>query len=313
MNTKYISAIAALLLSTGNISMSAVTPGETPQVEEEQAPTVVYQLFEYPVAPEDLPDLTSKSDWLMKNFWNGMDLKKRNSVDQSALNHAFEVYSAAMPWASRDAVIEGSKKLLKQIEKNPVLLLQFTKAAEESLYGPRSNFWIDEVYTLYLKSLVANKKIEPARKMRFQDQLNRLTASAVGSFAPVFDYENREGTQMKYFPMTTFTILEFGDPDCDDCRMARLELVSSVGLSKLIEQGKVNIMFIIPNAEDDWKTKVENYPAQWTVGASDNADDSYDLRVTPAIYVIDGTGKIIEKNIPMTQAIKTAIDNFSEK
>lgn len=303
--------VLLLIISAISCNLAAMADNNAPQGDESSSPTVVYQLFEYPVAPEELPDLVSKSDWIMRNFWNGMSLKERKSVDQNALNHAFEVYAAAMPWASREAVIEGSAKLLKQIEKNPVLLLQFTKAAEEALYGPRSNFWIDEVYSLYLNSVSSCKKIDPVRKVRYQDQLRRLSASAPGKYAPVFDYENRDGTIMKYFPMATHTIMIFGDPDCDDCRMGRLELISSVPLSRLIDQGKVNVMFIIPNAEEDWKAKVTNYPDKWIVGASDNADESYDLRATPSIFIIDGNGKIIEKNIPMKHAIQVTIDQFS--
>lgn len=302
-----LSLITGLYLFSG-ISAQTLSAQESTNGEK----TIVYQLFEYPTAPEEIEGLAERSDWLMANFWNGMNLSSNSPVDQNALNHAFQVYCIPMQWASRDAVMEGSRTLLKKIEKNPTLLMQFTKAAEENLYGPRSAIWIDEVYELYLDALVKSKKIDATRKIRYNDQLNIIRRSAIGSNAPLFNYETIDGKQMQYFPMATFTIIEFGDPDCDDCRMGRLAMESNVALTRLIDQGKINIIFMIPDAEEDWKEKVADYPEKWIIGATDNADESYDLRVTPAVYVVNGKGKIIAKNISVREAIDIAVKNLSE-
>ncbi len=281
---------------------------------QQSAQTVIEiePLFQYPSAPEELEGIQAKSAWLMQHFWDSFDFKNKNTVDQTALNHAFKIYSVPMRWAPKEDVIASSERILKLLDKNPTLLLQFTKAAEENLYGPRAEAWIDEVYLLYLRALVNNKKIADIRKARYVDQLKTLEASAVGNLAPRFTFTDMYGNEGQYFPMSTFTIIEFGDPDCDDCRMSRLKMEASASLSNLVNQGKVNILFIIPDADDTWTASVADYPRQWTIGASDNAGDVYDLRYVPSFYVIDTDGKILHKNITVQQAIQAATERFAK-
>ena len=50
---------------------------------------VIPPLFEYVVAPDELPDLRSRTDYLMDNFWSPFDFKNTKYVDQNALNHDF--------------------------------------------------------------------------------------------------------------------------------------------------------------------------------------------------------------------------------
>lgn len=50
-------------------------------------------LFEYPTAPEELPTINEKSDYLVEHFWDRMDFKSKSTVDQNALNDAFRVYA----------------------------------------------------------------------------------------------------------------------------------------------------------------------------------------------------------------------------
>lgn len=274
---------------------------------------VVNPLFEYPQAPDEIENLQERSDYLMRHFWEPMNLKSKTAVDQAALNHAMGMYTVAMQFADKEVAVKSVDDLLKKLEKNPVLLLQFTKAAEENIYGERAKMWIDEIYIKFLQALVKNKKIDSLRKTRYQDQLRILSGSAIGAKAPRFNFTGRDGTKHKYFPMSTFTIIEFGDPDCIDCRMAKLKLDTDLEISRLVEEGKLNILFIIPDAEEEsfeFIDSVADYPKDWTVGASSEVDDIYDLRLTPAFYVINGKGEIIAKNIGVENVISLTLDTL---
>ncbi|MDE6290880.1 MAG: thioredoxin family protein, partial [Muribaculaceae bacterium] len=103
--------------------------------------------------------------------------------------------------------------------------------------------------------------------------------------------------------MSTPTIILFGDPDCDDCRMGKLRMQSNVAFSKAVADGKVNVIFIIPDAESGWETKVSDFPKSWAVGASEEVADLYDMREIPEVYVVDSDGKIAFKHITPVQAI----------
>lgn len=268
---------------------------------------VIEPLFEYPVAPDDLPDLTSRTDYVIENFWNNFDFKSNKAVDQNALNHAFDVFASAMPYATEDKVLESTRRVIKNLKGNPGLTLQFTKAAEEVLYGPRSKMWIDEIYLMFLDNLIQEKNISDTKKARYEWQYKILSGSNVGATAPVFTFLNTEGQQTSFAPTKEYTLIEFGDPDCDDCRYAKLKMDISGVLNDLIDDGRLAVYFITPADEEEQYsaiTEIKNYPAKWTAGASSDVDDLYDLRATPAFYILDRGGKIVAKNI----SVDTAID-----
>lgn len=264
-------------------------------------------LFEYPVAPEEIESLVDKSNWLMQHFWDNMDFKSKAAVDQTALNDAFRVYAFPMQWAEKTEVDKSVDGMLKLLEKNPTLLLQFTKAAEEALYGQRAKVWIDEVYMKYLQSYLKNKKIGAARKKRYERQYKLLSNSLLGTTPSSFTFTTPVGNPGKFEPIGVYTIIEFGDPDCDDCRHAKLKMETDIKFSSLVERGLVNVMFIIPDPSEGWQTQLTDYPSNWVVGGSDDVSDILDIRTSPSFWVIGKDGKIKAKNVSVEQAMNLAM------
>ena len=301
MNKSFLLLLASLLSPCAAELASA----QTVDTQAQESPIVIPPLFEYPIAPESMENLTDRSNWMMANFWTPFNFKSTAAVDQNALNHAFMVYSGPMRWADRAGVMEQTDKLLDKLAKNPTLLLQFTKAAEENLYGPRAQMIIDEVYIRYLDKIVGNKKIPESRRARYKHQLDQLRNSKVGDVAPSFDFMNPSG-QKETFRPGWLTVIEFGDPSCADCRYAKLKMNTDLKFSNLVEKGKINVLFIIPDAEDGWQEELANYPALWHTGASDKVSEIYDMRTSPTLYVIGTDNRIIAKTHDVNTAISIA-------
>ncbi len=304
MTTNFRQIILSILIS----SVIAIPAYSAAQDETSTAvtPITIEPLFEYPVAPEDLTNLSDKSNYLIEHFWDSFDFKSEKAVDQNALNDAFRVYSVPMQWATKENVIKSTDKILAACAKNPTLLFQFTKAAEEVLYGPRAKMWIDEIYLKYLNALVKNKKISDSRKLRYERQLNQLTSSATDALAPKFSFTDTAGNDRTYSPNGVVTVIEFGNPECDDCRHTKLKMDTDVSFSSIVEKGLISVLFIVPDADDDWKEKIGELPKGWIGGASEDVSDIYDIRLTPTLYVIGKNGKIIAKNIPVATAMELA-------
>ena len=265
-------------------------------------------LFEYPVAPEEISSFAEKCNWLAENFWNPLDLKSKDAVDQAKMNHAFQVYASTVQYADKDRVTAAVDKLLKNLQKNPMLLYQLTKAAEENIYGPRAEFWIDELYVRILRSALSNKKFPKTKRIRFEEQLKQLESTMVGSQPARFDFVRPNGDAAQFFPMSTPTIIIFGDPDCDQCRMGKLRMQSNVTFSKAVADGKINVLFIIPDADEGWQNKLSDFPANWTVGASDTVAEVYDLRDVPEVYLIGADGTLVNKHMGVLDAMNAALD-----
>ena len=269
-----------------------------------QETIVIEPLFDYPVAPEELVSLEEKCNFIVKNFWNDFNFKTKASVDQNALNDAFMVYTSALTYASDKEITQSVNKLLEKLSGNPVLLLQFCKAAEENLYGPRAEIWSDKLFLRFLEAVIKNKKIPDSRKVKYTSIYQALTESQVGNQAPSFSFIDKNNEKKKYFPMSTPTMLIFGNPDETDWRLVRIKMDLDVKLSEALEKGKINIIYIIPYKLDNWQDIVSNYNTRWAVGQSDEASQHYDIRFLPSLYLISSDGKIDQKNIPLQDAIQ---------
>lgn len=303
MTTTFKTIAASLML----FLFSATTNAQTEITENQDVTVIIAPLFQYPEAPETLTSLQEKADWLIENFWNGMDFKQA-SVDQSALNHAFGVYVAPMRWADREKIEKSIATLLKKIEKNPALLYQFTKAAEENLYGRNASVWIDEAYLPFLEALTESKKLKEPLKVRYRHQLNVIKNCLSGQEAQPFDYIDKHGAKQRFRPVDNrWIIIEFGTPSCYDCRLTRLRLDSNIDINRLIKDDKLEVFFIIPDSEPDWEKNVNSYSHTWSVGIAQNVDDIYDLRLQPSFYVIGPDRKIVLKNVGLDETINAVV------
>ena len=268
-------------------------------------------LFEYPVAPEDQESLVDKCNYLVRHFWENFDFKNKQPVDQYALNEAFQVYTTPMRYANKKEVDQSVDKLIGKISGNSLMLLQFMKAAEENLYGPRADFWSDDLYLKFLDAIIKNKKISDSRKSRYIQQASTIRSSSEGSTAPSFDFTDVNGNLKNYFPMSTPTLIIIGDPEDTDWRLARLKLESNFKLSDALEKGKVNILYIIPTLSENWEKMVSNYNSHWSVGLSADISKQYDVRVLPSIYLVGSDGKILFKNISLQEAVDSLLGNLN--
>lgn len=265
-------------------------------------------LFEYPVPPDECESLTERCEYLVKNFWNNFDFKKKEPVDQHALNAAFGVYASAIRFASKKEVDQSIDKLLKTISSNPTQLLQFTKAAQENFYGPRAEAWSDEVYLRFLDPIIKNKKLPEKRKATYVKQAQILNNSRVGEVFPSFSFMDRNDEKKQYFPMSTPTLMIFGNPDDIDWKLSKIKMDSNLQLNDALEKGKINILYIVPFDLPDWKKATDTYNSHIIVGQAKELGDVVDIRLTPSIYIIGSDGKILNKFLTPERAVSTILE-----
>lgn len=303
---KIITKLTILLAFASLLTPYASASDQTQQQETDKGLIVIEPLFDYPLPPDTMSNLTARADYLVDNFWTPMDFKNKSTVDQNALNDAFTAYTTAMRFANEAKTAASVNSLISKIEKNPALTLQFAKAAEESLYGDRATVWNDRIYLMFIDNVLRNKQIKKERKLRYQQLHTILSNTLQGTVPPQFDYKTTDGRTAHYSPNGVITVIEFGDPDCYDCRMAKLRMDTDVTFSTLVDKGKVNVLFINVNPEEDWQDKLKDYPANWHVGACEDIDEIYDIRQSPTIYVIDREGKVAAKHVSVEAAMQIA-------
>ena len=145
------------------------------------------------------------------------------------------------------------------------------------------------------------------RKIRYRRHKELLENSLVGESPKGFKYETPTGSIAEYRPDGVLTVIEFGDPSCDECRYAKLKMETDVTFADMVDRGIINVLFVIPDPEDGWQTTMTDFSPKWHAGASDTVSEIYDIRTTPCFYVIDRNGKILIKNADYGQAMNLAV------
>lgn len=298
-----------LLLMATMIWISAIGQDSIARKE----PIVIPPLFQYIEAPDSLPDITSRANYLMDHFWDPMDFNV-NTVGQIPLTHAFAVYATPMRWANKSNIDKSLNSLINKLQKHPVLLLQFTKAAEDNLYSASAPVWIDDAYLPFLKAVIGHKGIDNNRKAKYRRQYESLMRSMRGELMTSFGFTLADGNKSSLKFTTPLTLIEFGNPSCTDCRVSKVKLQTNPELEKLIEEGKVAMYFIVPDAESEegWDIELASYPYKWHSGAGEGLDDIYDIRNSPTFYLLGSKGEILEKNLPVDKMIEETLRRAGE-
>lgn len=317
---KYIILTLALTLAPYILQAQTITPDKLSVTAEQQDTTlsgnilVVPPLFDYPAAPDNLPDIQSRANWIMQNFWNPFDFTQA-SVSQAALDHAFNVYITPLRWADAKIAEKSIDDLVTKLKKHTPMLYQFTTAAEHNLYGPKSEMWVDGAYMKFVNALLADKKLSEIRKARFKLQHATLETSLIGSPMHKFEYITPSGKKEKIEFSTPYTIIEFGDPFCNECAMYKINMETYPELSTMIADGKLNFYFIVPDGEssEGWERQLAVYPSDWKRGAGIGLDEKYDIRQMPSVYLLGENGVIIDKFISTSALKQFLTDNILNK
>ena len=270
-------------------------------------------LFTYPEAPEYLGDITSRSDYLMDNFWTPMDFKQK-TVNQAALQHAFDVYVAPMMWAQKAKVVNSVAALVKKLSKNPSLATQFMRAAEEALHSRRSEFYIDEVYEMMLEGYVANKKVPKERKTRYATQLSALRATKPGSPMPAVALTDSVGNAVEVAQGLQYTVVVFGSPRQDEMRQWTLRLGAMLEVERLCRDGIMAIAVAdTDEPSEEGNAYLASLPGFVTGGYVRHPEQTFDIRISPCAYIVAGDGTVLARNVAPADAFVTIARDAAQK
>lgn len=261
--------------------------------------------FQLPVIPDEIQTLQGRSDYLMEHYWDFCDLDKAFS-SRDRMAEAFDTYISFIPYASAEVVYEQVGKFMDRVGKKPQNALFIGELAEGKLYSDTATMQSDELFVIFAKKIVDNKKIDKTSKLRYRHLIQVLEGSAPGSVAPVFEYEDPFGVKGTFAVDTAKigTILFFNDPECDDCQLAKLRLDTDIVTRRMVEGGKMDIVTVYASdATPEWSQKALDLPKEWKNVASEQVNDLYDLRMTPMFYVINPNGAILMKTVNVNDII----------
>ncbi|WP_295728319.1 DUF5106 domain-containing protein [uncultured Muribaculum sp.] len=260
--------------------------------------------FEYPLAPDTLSTLEARTSYVMLHFWDKADMKKV-MADTAKFHKAFADYVGFIPYAAKDSVRKSINALTSRYSNDPKALSLIASEAERTLFGPEADFWSEDSYLLFLRPLLANKKVKSAEKEKYLTHIRMLNSSIPGSNISNFDYTTRHGARHSlYDNKAEYTILLFQPEECADCSMARLRLNADAATTRLIKNGTVKIVLVNPaEPTAKWRDEMSEYPYEWEIGSAPEADKLVDLRLLPTTYLLDKDFRILAKRIDLNQLL----------
>lgn len=263
-----------------------------------QSQAVTEHYFPYPEPPEELENLTDRTNYLVTHFWDRCNLNSA-ILNKEKFKGAFIDYVSFMPYADADVSHKSIDGLIEKFQKDPENLLTLAEIAEATLYNDEGDFVSDELFLPFAKAVANHKKIPSAQKARLAHEAKILEQSQVGMVAPEIEFTRPDGSKGRLSEINAaYILIFFNDPDCDECNIARVRLSADININQLIDEGYLKVVSIYPDeADKEWQESASNYNERWIVGAAPDVDEHYDMRNSPVIYYLNPRHKILSKTL----------------
>ena len=187
-----------------------------------------------------------------------------------------------------------------------------TQTTDEYLYNPNSPFYNENLYGLYLETLLGMLPQTDAMRSSYQFKLKLVKRNNPGNRATDFTYYLPDGTRRTLAATQVKgdrLLLMFYDPECESCHEVLLQMAADATLAEAVRTGKLSVLAVYTEGNDEaWRKTLADMPEGWTVGTDHEAIKTgalYDLKAMPSLYLLDGNKQVILKDAPYEQIHKT--------
>lgn len=270
---------------------------------EVQAPAT---LFAYPVAPDTIKTFENRVNYIVDNFWGNYDLSKP-IADLDAFNGAFRDYLGFLRYCHRTVAISSVRDFLFKAQTNKANFEKIAMLAEMGLYNVGAEYWSDEIYTEFLKSVIGNKQLKQDMRKYYAKQMERINRTQLGASLASVTYTDADGKKVSIADIEADMVMIFITLDSDaDQSFQRVRLSTDVAINSILDSGKVKLLCLSPEKySKEWAHNAKGYAQNWLVGACPelSVEGDYDVRYTPSFIILDKDKNIIQKNVDL-EAIK---------
>jgi hypothetical protein len=291
--------ISALFLTSAALS-----------AQEQLAEKLPDRLFAYPMAPDTCSTLESRCNYIISHFWDNYDISKPIS-DEVAFENTFRDFVDFFRYAHRNIVLSTVRDFVNKAQSNTANLQKVGAIAERALYGSEAEYWSDEVYVAFAKTLAASKQLPRSERDHYASQLARINAVQLGAILD-FEYIGIDGMKhrLSELPEAQNYILLFLD-DSTDSSIGRLRLSTDVALNALLTEGNSVLVCLCTNKyNDQWAQAAAGYGDNWVVGCGEDLAKNLDLRAFPCCYVLDGQRTIVNKSLSVEGLMSAVNPNY---
>ena len=203
---------------------------------------------------------------------------------------------------SEDTIRMSIHQLMKQCEKDPIFYMQMALAAEMNLYDSRSPLMNEAYYIPFLEAIQASECLNEGYKFRYEKQLEGCLKNRPGTQASNITFIDTDGKESSLYEIEAkHVLMVFYSPSCHKCQEVTNEMKQNGRINQWIASEEVKVVAIYADGDpQEWENEKDHFPTTW-INGFDYQDEifkkgTYMLRMTPTIYLLDSTKKVILKD-----------------
>ncbi len=232
-------------------------------------------------------------------YWNHFDLRDTTLIGSANLRQAFINYSVLLGKITPSEQALAIDSLCSSaLRSEPKLFDEISWMAEQVLYEPNSPLRNDEIYLLFLESIIELPSLAESHKIRPRYLIDIVSQNRVGSPAADFGFTLSDDTESSLGQVEgDYIILFFSNPDCNDCKRVK-------GILSNINEPHITILSIYPDSDLElWRR--ESYPTHFVNARSWEVNKLYDLKAIPTLYLLDSEHRVLLKDGTIESIIAT--------
>ena len=309
-------------LSIGLLLALALSCGQ-PKKQASPAPAT----REFPMAeiPLMITQPDQRAEWLAQHFWDpftqpgklySCDSVTVNGVDVENLERQVGLFASILQQIPIPAGQEAMKAAFGRLEA-------FQKAQPEGntfartsalfsryFYDPNSPVRCEDLYLPYVSLLAASDLVSEEERRQYTWDAKVCELNRMGTPAADFTFVDTAGRRRTLYGIKAdYTLLIFGNPDCNACRDIMDQMASSPEISALVAEGRLKVVDVYIDEDLDlWKAKKDAYPKEWINGYDPDyvirTDRVYAVRAVPSLYLLDEKKNVLMKDAPQEQVLQ---------
>lgn len=267
--------------------------------------------------PAMLSDLQDRMDWISEHFWDDFtrtdkcwhcDSVTVNGVGMEELEAQMGIFATVLQQASPAGGKKGMEALysrtaaFQQAFPDANVFPEMVRLTEHYFYDPNSPLRSEELFLPFVSRLSESELVDPARKPAYAWMARMCGLNRPGTPAADFVFVDTKGKQRSLYGIKAqWTLLVFGNPDCNACKDLTEQIAGDPYLNGLLQAGTLQVVDIYIDEDiASWKERVEDYPKDWINGYDPahiiREDLIYNVRALPSLYLLDQEKKVVLKD-----------------
>lgn len=263
-----------------------------------------------PPIPDEITDPPARADYLVRHYWDLFDFTDTATMLQPAISEQALVNYLDLMRLVTPAVADSClRDMVQRTTADSSVFAYMAGLCEKYLYEPDSPMYDEALYIPVLEALLAAPLLDEASRIRPAYQLDMALKNRPGHQAADFAFTLADGSSRTLYNIQAdYLLLFFYNPDCDTCVEMTRRLRSSGQLSAWQAGKNLKVLAFYPGSDLSlWKSHSAHMPSAW-INSYDPAarlfnDELYDLRVTPALYLLDKDKKVLLKAVSFEQLV----------